>query len=669
MRSKIYAFLVNRHIGIQERYHAVHDNASGLKKIWSWMYLILLNIGYYVFFMRFLGKKKDTAVYEEKSLLTSCSETVKFAKEHLSVDDYVKEAMKYDVVSFDIFDTLIFRPFSEPTDVFLFVGNELDFMDFKNIRMWAEHEARMKCKKQHGHTEINLCDIWNRLEIMTGLSAEKGMQLEEYYESKFCYANPFMSQVYKKLKELGKRIVITSDMYLSAEFLEKLLKQNGYDGFEKLFVSCEYKTGKSQGDLYDVVKKEVVDASILHIGDNLHSDIKMARKHSVNALHYPNINKYALMYRAYDMSSVIGGAYRGVVNNVLYNGNQTYSKAYEFGFIYGGLFVTGYCNYLHQYCKKNDIDKILFLSRDGDSLMKAYEKMYPEENFAYAYWSRRAATQLMANENKYDYFRRFLTHKVNKNQKLKNVLKSMDLEALSECLPKGLSGNDYLTDKNVKAVRSFIEDNWNVVEEVYETKHKAAKQYYSELLKDCKKVCAVDIGWAGSGAISLDSLVRKVWNIPCSVIGMIAGTNTLTNAEPNASEMFLQSGKLVSYMYSQAHNRDLLKKHDPNKGYNIFWEILLSSPTRQFKGFKLNETDNAVELEFGDYDKNVDGIKEIQQGILDFVEQYKRHFGDVPYMYEISGRDAYAPMLLAASKNEKYLKAVTKEFGIEIGVN
>ena len=65
--------------------------------------------------------------------------------------------------------------------------------------------------------------------------------------------------------------------------------------------------------------------------------------------------------------------------------------------------------------KKLNADKILFLSRDGDILKKVYTKMYPEDsmNCDYVYWSRIAAAKITADYYKYDYFRRFLYHKVN----------------------------------------------------------------------------------------------------------------------------------------------------------------------------------------------------------------------------------------------------------------
>lgn len=357
------------------------------------------------------------------------------------------------------------------------------------------------------------------------------------------------------------------------------------------------------------------------------------------------------------------------------------------------------------------MDKILFLARDGEILKKVYELVYPEDKeiSEYAYWSRKPATKLMAVGDKHDYFRRFIYHKVNQGNTIAKTLESMELEFMVDELKdwkniwkewttelvkddvaslkrKGavaseeklwgkyerkfvdLKPQDELTDKNGYMLRKFIEAKWDEVLAKYTPEHEAAKKYYGDMLAGCSKVAAVDIGWAGSGALALDFLANKVWNLNCEVYGLLAGTNTIHNAEQDATDAFLQSGKLVSYLYSPSHNRDLYKKHDPNKDYNVFWELLLSSPTPKFQGFKLN-VDGSVGFSFGKYDENIEGIKEIQRGILDFAQEYSIRFKDFPYMFNISGRDAYAPMLVAASHNEKYLKAIEKKFALEINVN
>ena len=307
--------------------------------------------------------------------------------------------------------------------------------------------------------------------------------------------------------------------------------------------------------------------------------------------------------------------------------------------------------------------------------------MYPDENTEYVYWSRKAAAKLMASSDRYDYFRRFLDHKVNRKLSLEEIFLSMELEPLldellaqsAEC-GEVLQRSDNLTAGNLAGVKRLLTANWERVLACYQEEHEAAAAYYGRVLEGCRKAVAVDIGWAGSGAVALKTLVEKVWKIPCGITGIIAGTNTLYNSEPFAGETFLQTGDLVAYMYSMSHNRDLVKKHDPNKNYNVYWELLLSSPKRQFTGFGLKRDNTGAlmeepELHFGKYDENLEGIREIQKGILDFAGQYLERFGDVPYLFHISGRDAYAPMLAAAGHKEKYLKAIEKRFALDIQVS
>ena len=465
-------------------------------------------------------------------------------------------------------------------------------------------------------------------------------------------------------------------------------------------VSNEYGENKAGGDLFHRVIRDFSGARIVHIGDNPHSDQKMAKASGLDILPYQNVNKNVLLYRPMDMSSMIGGAYRGLVSNHLYNGSEKFSIDYEYGYVYGGLFVVGYCHFIHEYYEQHYLDQLLFLARDGDILRRVYQKLYPDDRTVYVYWSRKAATKLMADEDKHDFFRRFIYHKVNQKVTIGEALRSMELEQLLPELSDwqeiwdvwerksgagrkqkfiDLRAEDELTDKNAYLLRRFIEAKWERVMTHYEEQQVAAEKYYREILYGCKNVAAVDIGWAGSGALALSHLVEKVWGMDCRITGIVAGTNTIHNAQPDASDPFLQDGRLVAYLYSGQMNRDLLKKHDPNKDYNVFWELLLSSLTPSFQGFHNGRYQTEKEsiyletvditLEFGRYDFNPEGIGEIQRGILDFAEQYLEHFGEFPYMFRISGRDAYAPMLVAASYDERYLKMIEKRFQLEIAVN
>ena len=69
--------------------------------------------------------------------------------------------------------------------------------------------------------------------------------------------------------------------------------------------------------------------------------------------------------------------------------------------------------------------------------------------------------------------------------------------------PIKLDGNEkvILTDKNAKEIKKQLIANWPKVLEHYEALSKAAKLYYENLLKGCKKALAIDVEWAGSGII------------------------------------------------------------------------------------------------------------------------------------------------------------------------
>lgn len=667
MRLAIYNALVNRKPGIAYRYHKFHDGSTGLKKFVSWLYLIWLNFAYYVLFCHGLGKKPEAAFYETKNIPYNESESALAYKSGLMpASELINRLKEYDVVSFDVFDTLIFRPFSEPADLFYFVGEKMGIQDFRNLRIRAESKAREIVHKTSEGYEVTLTQIWEELEKETGLDAEEGIRIETETEENLCFANPYMLEVWNTLKAAGKKLIIVSDMYLPEKTIKGILEKNGFTGAERIYISNEYGINKYEGRLYKKVKedisKDAPGAKLVHVGDNPRSDLKMAKSAGIDAILYPNVNRMQLSYRPYDMSSIVGSAYRGIVNSHIYNGLEKYSMEYEYGYIYGGLFVLGYCKFIHDYFINEKSDKLLFLSRDGDILKKIYDYLYHEDPTEYVLWSRKAAVKLMASYDKNDYFRRFIDHKISQGITIGEALDSMELSSLKENLPKNISSLTKLTSDSKNNLREYIEKNWALVLKCYDEQQTAAKDFFTELLSGCSKAVCIDIGWAGSGALSISYLCEKVWKIPCSITGIIAGTNTPYNSEPDASEPFLQSGKLVSFLFSQGHNRDLLKKHNPGEDYNVFWELLLASPNPCFEGYYPDGP------HFGDSDIDEGKAGEIQKGITDFVSDYTSRFAAYPYMLNISGRDAYAPVLAASGNGLKYLHSIEAGFNTEIGV-
>lgn len=198
------------------------------------------------------------------------------------------------VISFDIFDTLVVRPFWFPTDLFYFLDREAsrilgtaDIVSFSECRREAEHEARRRASVT-GRQDIGLSEIYECIKEISPFPdkvVSALMQKELELELRFCTARKSALSLFQHAQQCGKRIIAISDMYLSSEFLQKLLIKNGFSGIEKIYVSCETGLTKASGDMYDHVIQDLdlERNEIIHIGDNLNTDIKNCRKHGWKA--------------------------------------------------------------------------------------------------------------------------------------------------------------------------------------------------------------------------------------------------------------------------------------------------------------------------------------------------------------------------------------------------
>ncbi len=682
IRIKIYQALVNRVPAIKKEYHRLRrENPTKTGRIYAWLILIKMNVCFL-----WSGQKMKYNMYhpdERKKIKSGITES-----EHafaMTPRQLAEKLLESDIISFDIFDTLIFRPIDVPTDLFYFVGEKLHFMDFAKIRRETEQYIRQRKYRKWGTYEITLEEIYEELEFKTGISRAVGMQTEMETEMEFCFANPYMLEVFDILQTArekeDKQIICISDMYLSSAWLKQILQKCGYTGIDEIFVSCEEGASKSKGTLYEKIITQYTNNTssgnarnkrFVHIGDNRESDIECAEKHGFEAIYYPNVNLSGISCRAEDMSVIIGSLYRGIVNARIYSGLKQYTFDYELGYIYGGFFVMGYCQFIHQYAENHKVDKLLFLSRDGYIIKKVYDQMYSGERekengeTEYVYWSRAVAVKLMAKYDRYDFLRRFVDHKVNQKYTIAGIFESMGLIDMMGDMINEITHNrtqdiikldTYLTDKNAYVVRHYLLTHWAEVISHYKNTMNAAKQFFSSVLENCKKVAVIDVGWAGSGALALDTLVNKEWELECDLVGLLAGTNSFHNVEPYASEQFLYSGKLVSYLYSQEHNRENWKWHNPTKRHNLLIELLLSS--KEGSLLDILSIENTVIESLSDKspksvnnnfcfiqkkpDVNGERVEQIHRGILDFVEEYCRY---IPKYYRerhcISGSDAYA---------------------------
>ena len=662
-KMRINYLLINRVPGIRTKYNNYRKRNQGIKRLKAWCYLGALNFRYYV--MRDHNIGEDELYPDKGKKIITGSETE--VMQRVSVEEICSKLERYDVISFDIFDTLILRKMNRPEDVFYLVQKEMQYINLKSIRMDAEWRARQKRYKEHGDYEVTLAEIWNMLHALTTIDSLEGARVEIACEESVCYANPYFIEIVKILKEKGKRIILCSDMYLESEYILRLLENAGFPKFDDCFISCEYRKSKANGELFEIVKNKYGEkCRYIHLGDNEFSDVKMARKHGFDAIYYQNVQDIGDRYRAKDMSDIVSSIYSGIVNGFLHNGASHWDPLYEFGYLYGGLFVVGYCQFIHNYVKNNAIDKVLFLSRDGDILLKAYEKMYPDEReyIEYAYWSRLAGTKLCAHRFKAFYLERMVYHKVNQGYSLKRIFETMEIyPLLKEFLVSfhgAISEESILESSILDELIVFINTNWSRITEVYQEQSIEGKNYYSNLLHETKKVAVVDVGWVGSGAITLKQLIENDWNLNCKIFGLVAGSCSGTGIDCDTTAIEYAEGDIVSYLFSAASNRDVWKVHDASKGHNMIVELLLSSSNKSFRGFI---KDSKGEYQFNNSIEKIDANL-VQKGVLDFVDQFMQH----PLCnINISGRDAMAPILLLY-QNEQYIDSILRKSEIKANI-
>lgn len=639
---KLYKLIVNRNSYIKfnyERYvnsnRAVHQRFPLL----SWMYLIKLNIKSILF-------HRET----REALGTNGSNRNQSTAELNALSISSKLALS-DVVSFDIFDTLIFRPFAVPTDLFYLVGEKLKYPDFCTIRIEAEMTVRNNKKGE----SVNLKDIYDFISERTGIDSEAGQKAEMEAEYALCTANPVMKTVFEQVKLSKKKIILTSDMYLSSSFISKILEKNGISGFDEIFISNECGCGKHGGRLYDHIIEVLKTDSISHIGDNFVSDVKQAKAHGLTAYEYKNVNALGNIYRPKEMTTVIGSAYSGIVNRRMYSGNVNFSPAYEYGYKYGGILILGFCEYIHKISLEKKSDKLLFFSRDGYVVKKVYDSLYPDDNTEYVYWSDTAAAKLGADIFKENFIKRFVIRKINHNVSVYDVMHSIGISEWD--FPFSL--DDVLDINTAPKVQIFLSDNFDKIIESYSDMNKAAELYFRNVLDGCSNVISVDCGWSGSGNIILEQIVNKKWNMNCEFTGVLAGCNSENQNNSSYNETFLLDEKMKVYCFSSGFNRDKYKFHDPSLGHNIYFELLFSAPKPDFLGFELKN--GKYRFVFDTEIKNEMYIREIQRGEIHFVNEYINTFRNYPFMRNISGSDAYAPFMDAMKNSRKYIDKVFAE--------
>lgn len=499
----------------------------------------------------------------------------------------------YDVISFDIFDTLLLRPYVRPEDLFYHLEKLNNEEDFAPKRIFADGIARSRNPQNE---EITLEQIYEVLGERYEYLKQQELELEESVLT----ANPEMLDIFNYAKELGKKIIIVSDMYLPKEFIENVLQKNGYTGYDKLYLSNELNKRKSSGNLYKHVLEELklTPDRILHIGDNQQTDCQIANSLGITAFYY---EKIIIRYLKANPKST--NFYNDNVNNVgasiivgisaiksLSCGDNYWENL---GYDYCGPLAYGYTQWLYNNFKEKGIKDILFVARDGYTLQKVFDLFKDEDMKSHYFYAPRLF---------------YLAIKLSPESKLSSLPFEM-LSATKFILEYYKDKHPFL-NKNTPLIKSteegldFIQKNIQIYKELAFEEIKKYVSYIETKKLQGKKIALVE---SLSSSFSAQNLVSSF--LPDNII----------------------YGYYWFYLKKSSYENPSFYCKAFQKGEKLmncwdFMEFLLSAPEDPIIG--ISENKPVYKKDVSPYEKDrIEKYPLISNGALEFANDVKKYFG------------------------------------------
>lgn len=471
---------------------------------------------------------------------------------------YKEKIKKYDVISFDMYDTLVHRNVDNPNDIFSIVeylynkqtAKQSEKIEgFSAKRIYAYQSAYKKRK-----ASCNIDDIYEFLTDYSNNTKEILKTIEIDIEKKICVADSQVLDLFNYAKKIGKRVIIISDMYLHTNVVKYILKSCGVLDYDKLYVSCSYRKSKTDGKLYDVCCRElnVKPGQILHFGDGLKNDIIRAAQKGIGTIRIKNSAK--LDYNNnYALNKEETFAYKIQQSFIKNHMELVEGEVTKLGFSVFGPLVVGFCTWLHDEVHSKQMDKVLFLAREGLLFKTIYELLYPDDNIIkkYFYISRKSLV-----EPTYwivpEYENIIKSIAKSKEINIKALIQRWGLEPeqyidvienTGLSLQTVLDGQHLIDDLRTKKLYEQLK---NDIIQQSKSKYKLLEKYLIQ--EDFGGKCAiVDIGWNG-GMQNAFEKIASIWNEATEIHGYYIGINT--------NNLGVPLHNINGFVYDEKHHAD-----------------------------------------------------------------------------------------------------------------
>lgn len=431
---------------------------------------------------------------------------------------------KFDVISFDIFDTAILRPYIKPIDVFYHIERILGLRGFAKKRVKAESRARKLTRNE----DIEYDDIYR----LMGDKFKEAFEYEKEFEVRICQQNVEIFSLYQAALKADKQIIFISDMYLPEATIKCILHKNGFVDYNYIFLSSKYKKTKTTGSLFDIALEiiQVEPESVFHIGDNFQSDVEMARSRNINSFFYPkvidrflNSHKNIQQLLAPDtdprfikdelsLSLIIG------LNSIIWHGKQYSSYWSKIGSLYAAPFMFLFTKWVFDNAKKSGVKNLAFAARDGFNLIKIFNYFDSKKDFnaQYVFLPRRVSEYSnIKNDEDLELFFKELGSNYNSLHKFITYFSAESTEIKSRWDTYVQKQGSFLYDD----LKRFVIDNKKMFIKASSQKKELVFDYLNQLNLLNKKLAFVDSATIQARSQKLLYRLIKEKNLHVQVLG------------------------------------------------------------------------------------------------------------------------------------------------------
>lgn len=407
-----------------------------------------------------------------------------------------------EVISFDIFGTLLVRRYAKPEDRFLHLEASAGESGFSAARAAAERSLR-QAEAQDPESRVTLEKIYGEMHpSYRGL-----MEREIALETRMCRADGNMQRVYREALAAGKRVVVSSDTCLPGSVVGELLRANGFEGYEAMLLTAEGDGLKASGALYANLIRQagVAPGRILHIGTDQRLDYRLALDNGMQAYWYsPGTHTSGERKNAEYFESINrrGGGdvalsiLQGLVAEREEKGDRPYWNG--FGYKYMGIIAYGYARWLKAQFDAEGIERAYFVTRDGLAFKRVFEALYPEFDSREIHASRRLF--LFACMGDYGDIRPVLTGQDMPGVTLEGFwdMLGVDDENLKRAYENRFPDRLRFVAEKRAEIDDFMQAFLPVLKSIGEAERKSLAAYYNSIGISDKKSAVVGLGWTGS---------------------------------------------------------------------------------------------------------------------------------------------------------------------------